>query len=102
MQTPVIQVIISQLSVVCCATASSVLPSCDTDRRQSLSYPKLHGLQSMLTALCNLMQRNLCARVVRICECPERETLHLFQPPRADQMPDPHQGQCYNIHPDIL
>ncbi len=32
----------------------------------------------------------------------ERERLHLFQPPRADQMPDPHQGQCYNIHPDIL
>ena len=23
----------------------------------------------------------------------ERETLHLFQPPRADQMPDPLQGQ---------
>ena len=23
----------------------------------------------------------------------KRETLHLFQPPRADQMPDPLQGQ---------
>ena len=31
----------------------------------------------------------------------ERETLHLFQPPRADQMPDPHQGQCHNILPSI-
>ena len=25
----------------------------------------------------------------------ERETLHLFQPPRADQMPGPHQGQGF-------
>ncbi len=25
----------------------------------------------------------------------ERETVHLFQPHRADQMPDPHQGQCH-------
>ena len=25
----------------------------------------------------------------------ERVSLHLFQPPRADQMPDPHQGQGF-------
>ena len=25
----------------------------------------------------------------------KRETLHLFQPLRADQMPDPHQGQDF-------
>ena len=31
----------------------------------------------------------------------KRETLHLFQPPRADQMPDPRQGQCHNILPSI-
>ena len=27
----------------------------------------------------------------------ERETLHLFQPPWADQMPDPCRGRCHNI-----
>ena len=32
----------------------------------------------------------------------ERETLHLFQPPRADQMPDPSWGQCHNVCPDNL
>ena len=31
----------------------------------------------------------------------KRETLHLFQPPRADQMPDPRQGQRHNILPSI-
>ena len=25
----------------------------------------------------------------------ERESPHLFQPPMADQMPDPHQGQAF-------
>ena len=32
----------------------------------------------------------------------ERETLHLFQPPRADQMPDPSWGQCHDIRPTPL
>ena len=32
----------------------------------------------------------------------ERETLHLFQPPRADQMPDPRWGRCHNIRLDNL
>ena len=32
----------------------------------------------------------------------ERETLHLFQPPRADQMPDPLRGRCHNIRLDSL
>ena len=34
--------------------------------------------------------------------CKERETLHLFQPPRADQMPDPCRGRCHYIRPDNL
>ena len=35
-----------------------------------------------------------------VCALPgerERETLHPFQPPRADQMPDPCWGQCHSI-----
>ena len=42
-----------------------------------------------------------CISLVNIFAYRERETLHLFQPPRADQMPDPHQGQCHNILPSI-
>ena len=29
-----------------------------------------------------------------------REMTHLFQPPRADQMPDPPQGQGFYKHPN--
>ena len=36
---------------------------------------------------------DLRAELLRARRCSERETLHLFQPPRADQMPDPLQGQ---------
>ena len=32
----------------------------------------------------------------------ETETLHLFQPPRADEMSDPARGWCHNIRPDNL
>ena len=32
----------------------------------------------------------------------KRETLHLFQPPRADQMPDPFRGRCHNVRLDSL
>ena len=35
----------------------------------------------------------LLPKVYSMHELRERETLHLFQPPRADQMPDPLQGQ---------
>jgi len=34
-----------------------------------------------------------CAGTIELRPETERERLHLFQPPRADQMPDPHQGQ---------
>ena len=42
------------------------------------------------------------SQVQQVCPSREREILHLFQPPRADQMPDPCWGQCHNIRPDSL
>lgn len=29
-----------------------------------------------------------------------RSSLHLLQPPRADQIPDPKEGEQYDTHPD--
>ena len=52
---------------------------------------------SLKKVTCNAVARSSLASRER-----ERETLHLFQPPRADQMPDPCWGWCHNIRLGIL
>ena len=52
------------------------------------------SVHAAATACLGTSLTNICpGRKGNVAPERERETLHLFQPPRADQMPDPLQGQ---------
>ena len=45
---------------------------------------------------------DISRKQIRAAPKRERETLHLFQPPRAGQMSSRGQSQCHKIRPNIL
>ena len=73
----------------------SVLFSATQTSRYSCNYQRLLFADAMLVSI------SCSARISAVLQR-GRETLHLFQPPRADQMPDPCRGRCHNIRPDNL